>query len=133
MAGKLSRSNARGVLKLRWQTTTLLIGSWLLGLALALTHHCYYASLHGKVVSSERHQFWSSRIGTGLALLVKTCFATAFGIACTQMLWERIRHRPVPVKTLDALFGVSVRAWDLLNYRAWMIGPVVVGLAALAW
>lgn len=119
--------------RLHWQIPALLIGSWLCGLWLAIGHHIFYSVLDGTHVGSSSTQTWSTRIGTGFALVASTLFATSITTACTQILWHRLRSRSVQLQTLDSLFGVFSQPTDLLHVQAWSVAPHVLVFAALAW
>lgn len=116
--------------KVHWLKPTLMIGWLLLGAAVALGHHLYFLRVDGRVVQSKDEQEWYSRIGTGLAFLTKTLLTAASTIAYVQLLWRTLRTEAVSIGGVDALFGATTNAWNLLIWRR---GPLPAVVAAVLW
>lgn len=118
---------------IHWTVPATMLVYVLVGLALALGHHFFNASLDGDVVGSPTSQEWNMRIGTGLSALIQTLLTGAVGTACLQAVWRLLHKKAVKVSTIDSLFGVTGDSWKLLDLTAWMQGPMVLGLALLCW
>ncbi|KAF8594642.1 hypothetical protein BDV93DRAFT_549158 [Ceratobasidium sp. AG-I] len=76
----------------------------LVGLACGIVHHVFNAYLDGKTTASF-DQAWAIRIGTALALGLKTALLASMGMAFTQRLWRSVYQTFMSVKALDSLFG----------------------------
>ncbi|KAI9765995.1 MAG: hypothetical protein M1840_007002 [Geoglossum simile] len=133
----MSRRDAAGAKsaarQIHWQAPVAMLGSFLVGVCLAVGHHFFYRSRDGRVVRDQGQQAWDGRIGLGLAFLVKVFLAAAVSIACVQNLWWVLRSRPVPLAAVDSMFDLLRNAWWFTDVRVWVRGPVVVVLAAITW
>lgn len=69
---------------IHWRTPTLMIGAFLLAIALAIVHDFFYRILVGQDAIYQR---WTILAGTGLAFLSKTLFAACIGISHRQRRW----------------------------------------------
>ena len=110
-----------------------MVGSLLLGIALAITHHVFYSRLHQKNIRSSNEQAWSFRIGTALANLVKAFLSVAVSIACVQHFWWILRRKPIQLSKVDSMFDVLGSAWTFLDKNLWFGGPGVAMLAGVVW
>jgi hypothetical protein len=119
--------------QIHWRVPVTMLCSFVFGVSLAIGHHFFYLSRDGSVVRDQSQQAWDTRIGLGLAFLVKLFLATAVSIACVQNFWWILRSRPVPLAGVDSMFDLLGNAWGFTNVRVWFRGPVVVSLAAVAW
>lgn len=119
--------------KAHWAVPSLMISCLLCGVAFALGHHFFYASLNSKIVQSNIEQEWNIRIGTGMAFLVKTCLTAAAGFAYTQLLWTTLRSRQATLKGVDAMFSVTTNAWEFLTLELWRKGFGLVLIAGVLW
>ncbi|TFB03258.1 hypothetical protein CCMA1212_004255 [Trichoderma ghanense] len=119
--------------KAHWAVPSLMISGLLCGVAFAIGHHFFYASLDSRIVQSNTEQEWNIRIGTGMAFLVKTCMTAAAGFAYTQLLWATLRSRHATLAGVDAMFSVTTSAWDFLNPELWRKGFGLVLVAGILW
>lgn len=71
----------------------LMIAGLTLGTISSIAHHIFYTKVNGQVVQSSVQQEWYSRIGVGLANLVKMCLTAAAGFAYIQLLWYTMRKK----------------------------------------
>ncbi|KAJ3524816.1 hypothetical protein NM208_g11904 [Fusarium decemcellulare] len=125
-----SVSNESTTLSIRWFQPTLMVGLWLLGIAFSVSHHSYYADLDGHVAND---QDWVIRVGTGLAFLVKTCFASSLVIAMKQLVWTRVRDISTSVKGIDALFAITSDPMSIFVADVWAKLAAAGVLAILLW
>jgi hypothetical protein len=122
-----------------WKIGVLIIATLVLGIVFAVVHDAFYASLAGKTVQSTEQQQWFGQVGTGLAFLVKTLFASTAGAACVQLLWWTLRRKPTTVQTVDSSFGLADSPLALFSRRSFIqFGvlretPLIVLFAAIAW
>ncbi|PTB70916.1 hypothetical protein BBK36DRAFT_1108252 [Trichoderma citrinoviride] len=119
--------------KAHWAVPSLMISGLLCGVAFALGHHFFYASLDSRIVQSNTEQEWNIRIGTGMAFLVKTCLTAAAGFAYTQLLWTTLRSRHATLEGVDAMFSVTTSAWEFLSVELWRKGFGLVLMAGILW
>ncbi|KAK1256362.1 hypothetical protein MKX07_008621 [Trichoderma sp. CBMAI-0711] len=121
------------LIKAHWAVPCLMVSGLVCGVAFAIGHHFFYASLDSRIVQSNAEQEWNIRIGTGMAFLVKTCLTAAAGFAYTQLLWTTLRSRHATLAGVDAMFGVTTSAWDFLDLELWRRGFGLVLLAGILW
>ncbi|KAL2674179.1 hypothetical protein Neosp_012626 [[Neocosmospora] mangrovei] len=117
-------------IEIHWYHPSLMIALWLAGLAFAIGHHTYYASMHGKDAQDQK---WVIRVGTGLAFLVKASFAASLGIAIKQLIWTMLRRRFTSLKGIDALFAITTDPTSFLVRDIWVGMPGLAVLAVLLW
>lgn len=111
-----------------------LLGSLAIGLVLAIGHDLFYRSLEGKSINSVGlSQQWVSRIGTGLAFLVKTALVNAIVVAYTQRLWRKLRTRAFEVGKVDDLMAAPTNLLSLLNFGAFAHAPDLLFLGMTIW
>ncbi|KAK4494842.1 hypothetical protein PRZ48_014198 [Zasmidium cellare] len=96
--------------------------SFLLGVALALTHHAFYSTLANTAVNASIYNLAGLRVsqqqvntatGTTLAFLSRACFLVTLSSAYTQLFWFSVGRngRKTEVKTLDVLYGALENVW----------------------
>ncbi|CAE6360172.1 unnamed protein product [Rhizoctonia solani] len=114
-------------------TTILMLCLLLIGIGCGLAHHAFNSYLDGRLTTSF-DQAWAIRIGTALAMGLKTALLASMGMAFAQQVWRSVRRSTLSVKALDSLFGAfggdprSLFQADL--YRSASLALV---LAILAW
>ncbi|KAL7941455.1 hypothetical protein V8C42DRAFT_335183 [Trichoderma barbatum] len=119
--------------KAHWLVPSLMISCLVCGIAFALGHHFFYASLDSRIVQSNIEQEWNIRIGTGLAFLTKACLTAAAGFAYTQLLWATLRSGGATLEGVDAMFSVTTNAWEFLTLELWRRGFGLVLVAGILW
>jgi hypothetical protein len=110
------------------QVCTLLI----LGIAFALTHHFYYASLDGHPVT-ETPQEWAIRIGTGLAVLAKACLAASAAMSYQQHYWRVLRTRPISIRGIDGIMGLLSNPANFFSWEVLRNSWTSAAIALLIW
>ncbi|KAL4916640.1 hypothetical protein BDW62DRAFT_101467 [Aspergillus aurantiobrunneus] len=118
---------------IHWRMPTAMVVCWIIGLALAIGHHFYYASLDGTRVGNQSKQEWALRFGTALAFLTKTFLTTAVGIACIQNFWWTLRFKPIRLSTLDSMFDIRGSIFNFFDFHVWLRGPTVAVLGLISW
>jgi len=119
--------------KVHWQGPTSMITWLVLAVAAAVSHHFFYVWLDGRLVQSKTEQEWFGRIGTGLAFLTNALLSAASTIAYIQLLWQTLRSKTVSIGGVDALFGATTSAWNLVNLELWRRGSFLGVIAAILW
>ncbi|KAH6990545.1 hypothetical protein BKA56DRAFT_210142 [Ilyonectria sp. MPI-CAGE-AT-0026] len=119
--------------KAHWVTPTLMIGSLLFGILLAVGHHLFYNSINGQIVSSSDQQVWNLRVGTGMAFLVKASLTAAASLAYTQLLWHTLRSQEISLNGIDAVFGIVNNIYGFTTMEIWVRCPALVGIAFIIW
>ncbi|KAF8684612.1 hypothetical protein RHS04_01369 [Rhizoctonia solani] len=74
------------------------------GVGCGVAHHAFNSYLDGRLTTSF-DQAWAIRIGTALAMGLKTALLASMGMAFTQQVWKSVRGSTFSVKALDSLFG----------------------------
>ncbi|RPB06851.1 hypothetical protein P167DRAFT_465672, partial [Morchella conica CCBAS932] len=103
---------------------------FLIGLGCAIGQHVFYSMKDGTLAE---HQAWTIRIGTGLAYLLGFSMAALVGISRDQWVWRTLRTRFFPLKSIDALFGVTSNVTCFLDFNMVRHAKVSTALAALKW
>jgi hypothetical protein len=131
-----------------WVTPTLMIGSFVVGIILAVAHHVYYTTLNNTRVGSAARQQWPIRyvceylllshakylrFGTAFAFLFKTCLANATGIAYIQWVWRRCRQRAIRIDAIDNAFAADRNIFTLLDPAFVSKFPLAAGLMMILW
>jgi hypothetical protein len=120
--------------RMHWRTPTVIVLAYIAGLAFAISHHIFYASLNGKSIDSNLFgQQMNIAIGTTFAVLVRAALVTAVGTVYWQTFWEGLLHRPLTIGHVDSLAGALASVLDLLNVRAFRSNPILGILALLSW
>ncbi|GIZ48251.1 hypothetical protein CKM354_001131900 [Cercospora kikuchii] len=113
-----------------WLTPTVLVTSFLAGVALAIGHHLYYQSLEG--VSPEGRQYNPVTIGTAIVFMVRTTMIITVTTAYWQVFWRVLRRR-LPIATIDSLAGALSAVYEVLSLKTLRASPLLVGLVLLGW
>ena len=104
------------------------------GNTLTILNWVFYRSLEGKSINSVGlSQQWVSRIGTGLAFLVKTSLVNAIVVAYTQRLWRKLWTRAFEVGKVDDLMAAPTNLLSLLNFGAFTHAPDLLLLGMTIW
>ncbi|EKJ72312.1 hypothetical protein FPSE_07541 [Fusarium pseudograminearum CS3096] len=120
-------------MQIKQLTPTLMTGSLLLGLLVALAHHFYYLYLDMRIVKSQSQQQWYLRAGTGLAFLVRAFLSAAVSTAYTQVLWRTLRSRPITIRGVNSLFDVIHNPFEFFTWDLWSAAPLLAVVAVVAW
>ncbi|CAK1366675.1 hypothetical protein CB0940_10068 [Cercospora beticola] len=116
--------------KPHWLAPTVLVTSFLAGVALAIGHHLYYQSLEG--VSPEGRQYNPVTIGTAIVFMVRTTLIITVTTAYWQVFW-RVLRRKLPIATIDSLAGALSAVYEILSLKTLRASPLLVGLVLLGW
>lgn len=122
-----------------WQVPSKMIGLLVIGMILAVGHHCLYQSLVGeKVDTSEerwhiRSQAWNLRYGQALALSAKTCFAGSVALGYQQHIWCNFRDTHYSVEGISAIFGAIDDPLSLANLEYLSRAKIGTVLALIIW
>lgn len=130
--------------QIHWLAPASATGALVAALLLSTGHHLFYRSLHGTPVSEEAHfAFEISRqqiniaIGTAFAFLTKASMVVAISITFVQLFWYTVQARSaeaVPtLQRIDALYAVLDNGFEMFNFRSWLLNPLLMIVAGLAW
>lgn len=115
-------------------TTTVV--SFIVGVCLAVGHHCYYAWLDGSPVDGHNATFgqqFNHGVGITFAFLIRASLRIAAGTAYWQIFWRILSQRSLSVSTIDSVFGALTSLFDLLDLKALRSTPTLALLALIAW
>ena len=133
-----------GQTTIHWRAPASILGALAAGMALAIGHHFFYASLDNKPVShgfllgsSISKQEANVSIGLAFAFLFKACLVYSMAVAFVQLFWREAkaphpRHAPTLAR-LDSIYGAFSNVGAMLDVRCWVRSPLPVMVAALAW
>lgn len=117
------------------------------GVGAMVSHHFLYEELHhrpvnegagpisqalSKVNGSTGQQGVYNAVGNALALIAKTCFAAAIATAFMQLMWQRIRARPMAIKSIDATLKYESNPFDPSNWTTWCHASPLAAAATAA-
>ena len=87
-----------------WTTPALIAFLFLAGVAAAVGHHFFYASLDGKPATQQLKMV---RYGTALAFFVKSTLVGTTIICNRQRIWRTFRTRAMTINGIDGLFSAA--------------------------
>ncbi|KPM42968.1 hypothetical protein AK830_g3585 [Neonectria ditissima] len=101
-----------------------------LGIVVAIGHHLFYNSLHGK---EAVNQSATLRYGTFLAFLAKANFGTTIVLAFRQRAWMTVRHKILSLQAVDSLFASINDISALFNWEAISKAKLAMCFAIYLW
>jgi len=111
-----------------------MLGLGLLGLALAVGHHLFYAYLNNRVVGEAAvPQNSAIQIGTAFAYLFKTMLVAAIGVAYAQCFWFVVRRNSYQIGSLDDFFSILNNPLRFFSRALYGRAVVLFGLALVSW
>lgn len=94
---------------IHWKKPSFIGLMFLAGFILSLAHHLYYMSLSGERTGDEKKQAWPTRIGTGFAFLITSCFKATTTAALGQYIWTVVKRQPL---SISIICGKASRSLD---------------------
>lgn len=125
-----------------WRAPVVMVSSLLVGTALALGHHAFYASLAGSSVGSDpidiagwmtTQQQINIAIGTAFAFVVKASLILACSTAYIQLLFKAINRTSFKLSTLDNWFGGLNDLWSFGCLASYWRYPLLTLVAITCW
>ncbi|KAI5367422.1 hypothetical protein Slin14017_G024580 [Septoria linicola] len=119
-----------------------MLSSLLVGVALAIGHHAFYASLAGTAVSSDPIKVvgWTTTqqqvnvaVGTAFAFVVKASLILACSTAYMQLLFGAINRQSFKLSQLDNWFGGLSDFWSLMCVSTYWRYPLLTLVALTCW
>ncbi|KAH0441690.1 hypothetical protein CcaCcLH18_01950 [Colletotrichum camelliae] len=102
------------------------------GIAFAMSHHVFYASLEGKIVHGD-DQLLMLRYGTALAFAAKASLVASVLAAFREQIWAAVRSKYLEISTLDDMFSAPETPFSLLNIEFLTQAKLVAALALYGW
>ncbi|KAK6609643.1 hypothetical protein H4I96_03574 [Botrytis cinerea] len=118
---------------IHWKKPSFIGLMFLAGFILSLAHHLYYMSLSGERTGDEKKQAWPTRIGTGFAFLITSCFKATTTAALGQYIWTVVKRQPLSIKNLDHLFALSTDPIALFSIELLKGAKLAILLGAITW
>ena len=116
-----------------WYAPVSIITLLCLGVGGAIGHHLYYSTLHEQLAGTASQQQWVTRIGTALAILIKTVLAAAVLISRQQRVWVSLREKFLSLYAIDALFGVTDDFFQFFNGEMVARAKTATLMAVVRW
>jgi hypothetical protein len=113
-----------------WLTPFSMVGLFLLGVLGAITHHLFYASLHGR---DARNQLEKVRYGTAMAVFTKATLVGSVVVAYRQRIWYTFRRKALSLAAIDGLFAVVDDPMGFLTWGIWRGAKVATAMACAVW
>jgi hypothetical protein len=101
-----------------------------LGIAGAISHHAFYASLSG---AEAQDQLLMLRYGAVLAYLTKACLVSSAVWAFRQQIWATFQRKLISIAGIDSLFAAMEDPSEAVNLELLRKAKVAVFLAAVVW
>jgi len=101
-----------------------------LGIIGAVSHHAFYASLHGREATDQLRML---RYGAVLSFLTKACLSGAVLLAFRQRVWATLRSKLFSVSGIDLLFAASEDATALFSLEIYRKAKLAMSLAVFIW
>ncbi|ROT43789.1 hypothetical protein SODALDRAFT_47877 [Sodiomyces alkalinus F11] len=102
----------------------------LAGVAFAMGHHVFYASLHGDLASDQLRML---RYGAALSFISKACLATSVILAFRQRVWLTVRRKVMSLGAVDSLFAAVDDLSAIVNPELFRHARVAILLAIYVW
>ncbi|KAF7853649.1 hypothetical protein EAF04_010640 [Stromatinia cepivora] len=119
--------------RIHWKKPSFIGFMFFSGLVLSLAHHFYYMSLSGERTGDETKQAWPTRIGTGFAFLITSCFKATTTAALGQYIWRVVKRQPLTMKNLDRLFALSTDPIAIFSIELLKGAKLAILLGAITW
>lgn len=116
-----------------WYPPVLMALYTLGGLALAVGHHFYFASLHGTLAGSAGKQQWATGIGTAVSFLVVALLRSASTAAYSQYVWVLVRRNSYRLGTLDKLFALTTDPSGFFGREMFKCAKIAMLVALVCW
>ncbi|KAF7901546.1 hypothetical protein EAE99_012238 [Botrytis elliptica] len=78
---------------------------------------------------------WPTRIGTGFAFLITSCFKATTTAALGQYIWTVVKRQPLSIRNLDRLFALStdpIALFSIELLKGAKLAILLLGLASIA-
>lgn len=119
---------------IHWKTPTTIALAFLAGLAFAIAHHVFYASLAGTAIDDGTFdQQLNLAIGNGFAFLVRAALTMSIAATYWQVFWRTLLDKSYSLETADSLASLLSSIIDILTPQLWAASPLLVCVAAVAW
>ena len=119
--------------RIYWQTPAVMLGSTVIGLALAVAHDRFYEHYNGRAVHSALEQKVIINVGTAFAFLVKMFFCIAAATVFSQQLFRSLKHRAESIENIDALFDILGNILHFSKGTLWLRHYALAIMALVIW
>lgn len=117
-----------------WRAPIVMLSTFFAGLGVALAQHFTYNALDMKpVLSLSVSQAWISRIGTGLAFLVKLFLTICVGAAFVQHQWMQFHDKSFRVGEIDTVTSALANIFYLFKSTVLYRHPALLLMALASW
>ncbi|KAF2745377.1 hypothetical protein M011DRAFT_479202 [Sporormia fimetaria CBS 119925] len=117
-----------------WYTVVFIIGPFLVGLAFAVGHFCFFQFLNGRPVDDFAiGQSFVSTISLLLITAFRLCMVGCVGLCFAQHLWYVLRRTALPIFRVEQLFSVRSNPLILGNPRLLWTAPMLFSMAVYIW
>ncbi|KAK6501954.1 hypothetical protein TWF481_009772 [Arthrobotrys musiformis] len=89
---------------------------YLLGFAIAVSHHCFNLNLDGR---APLNQAFTLQVGLVFAFLVRAFVAAATGTALLQISWRRVKKRAFTLYGIDGIFTITKDLTQFFLLELW--------------
>ncbi|KAI9730399.1 MAG: hypothetical protein M1834_005909 [Cirrosporium novae-zelandiae] len=116
-----------------WKIPSLIIGFYFLALAIGIAHLVLFHWLDGQKVTQTIPQSYVAAISTAMVTAFRIFLVTSLVISFTQLVWQRLRGRPMKVLTIDSLFSITSNPFNFVYPDVLASAPLLCLCAAVCW
>ena len=134
-------------LSAHWVTPCVMVFSILIGIAFALGHHFFYASLENKPTATSDYTLYGTHypgqqvniaVGTAFAFLARSAFVLAISTAFYQVFWKKMKHdsrhkKPPSLQKVDVVYSGPTNLVSLFNFSVWLQYPLLFLMVLSMW
>lgn len=116
---------------IHWTTPFLISLLFISGIAAAIGHHVFYASLNGQPATNQLQMI---RWGTALAFFVKSTLVGTSIMCNRQRIWRTFRRKAMTIHGIDGLFSAPEDPTQFfINGEMWRNGKLATFMALCCW
>ncbi|KAJ9644733.1 hypothetical protein H2199_003696 [Coniosporium tulheliwenetii] len=102
---------------IHWASPVIMVSLFIMGVAAAIGHHHFYASLAGQPAVDQVRM---GRFGVAFAFFVKATLVGSVVVSYRQRIWHTFRSKAMTVSAIDGLFAAcedptEFRKWEMIK------------------
>jgi hypothetical protein len=116
---------------IHWTTPAIIGSLFVAGIAAAVGHHFFYASLNGQPAHDQLKMI---RYGTAMAFFVKSTLVGTSIMCNRQRIWRTFRRKAMTIDGIDGLFSAPEDPTQFfINAEMWRNGKLATFMALACW
>ncbi|KAI1129960.1 hypothetical protein F5Y10DRAFT_290393 [Nemania abortiva] len=129
--------------KALWRASASILGTFLAGILVSVSHHLYYASFEGTSAEGDRtiagyrisNQSFAAAVGTAFSFVVRAFLLFAVSGAYVQLFWRAATHaqKVNTLEEIDTMFSILSDVFAFRQGPTWWRHPMLFLIALIAW